>query len=109
LYCGVPLKTTMRNYGEIAMTSDGTQIDKSKPQNIGMCEAASSFGCVKSGDTQYLLPNGVQKNDNFQYVQLNNNTNWQKMYPGVSERCAKKSWANTMNIYWDGVSNYNGC
>ena len=110
LYCGAPLNTNMRNYGEIAITTTtNVEIDKTKTQNIGMCTATSSFGCVKPGDAQYLLPNGVQKNENFQYVQLNNNPNWQKMYPGVSERCAKKSWANTMDIYWDGVSNYNGC
>ena len=110
LYCGVPLGPNMRNQGDIAINTTNVEIDKSKPQNIGMCEATtSSFGCVKPGTTQYLLPDDVKKNNNFQYVKLNNNTNWQKMYPGVSERCAKKSWANMMDIYWDGVSNYNGC
>jgi hypothetical protein len=28
---------------------------------------------------------------------------------GKSEICAKKNWANTNGILWDGVSNYNGC
>jgi hypothetical protein len=107
LYCGVPILSSMRNRGGIANTSDGKQIDTTAPQNIGMCVANSSFGCVQSGVTPYLKPGS--SGANFQYVQLNNNPSWQTMYPGVSERCAKKSWANTMDIYWDGVSNYNGC
>lgn len=29
--------------------------------------------------------------------------------PGWSGTCSKKQWANTNNIVWDGVSNYNTC
>ena len=36
-----------------------------------------------------------------QYIDFSNN-NWE----GV---CSKKTWANTNNIVWDGVSNYNSC
>jgi hypothetical protein len=28
---------------------------------------------------------------------------------GLSAICAKKKWANTNNISWDGISNYNSC
>jgi hypothetical protein len=36
------------------------------------------------------------------------NADWNDgIYPGVSGRCALKQWANTYNIVWDGVNNYN--
>ena len=72
-----------------------------------MCTGSSAFGC-KSDGTYFDLQdktNGSQ----FQYVKLNENDNWKVMYPGTQERCAKKKWANTLNITWDGVTNYNGC
>lgn len=28
---------------------------------------------------------------------------------GLTEVCSKKRWANTNNISWDGISNYNSC
>jgi hypothetical protein len=44
------------------------------------------------------------------YVQFqNNDASWNKYYPGLSLRCAKRKWANDRGIVWDGVTNYNGC
>jgi hypothetical protein len=44
------------------------------------------------------------------YIQFqNNDASWNKLYPGLSVRCAKRKWANDRGILWDGVSNYNGC
>jgi hypothetical protein len=36
-----------------------------------------------------------------------NDEKWAKT--GVSNTCALKKWANTYNIQWDGITNYNGC
>ena len=36
-----------------------------------------------------------------QYIDFSNNA-----WSGV---CDKKTWANTNNIVWDGISNYNNC
>ena len=36
-----------------------------------------------------------------------NDEGWAKK--GVSNTCALKKWANTYNIQWDGITNYNGC
>ena len=36
-----------------------------------------------------------------------NDEGWAKT--GVSNTCALKKWANTYNIQWDGITNYNGC
>ena len=36
-----------------------------------------------------------------------NDEEWAKK--GVSNTCALKKWANTYNIQWDGITNYNGC
>jgi hypothetical protein len=39
-------------------------------------------------------------------VDFNNNT-WSA--GGANATCNKKKWANTNNIVWDGVTNFNGC
>jgi hypothetical protein len=105
-YCGFPLLSSMRNQGSIVTASN--QIDQASPVNIGMCTAGTSnFGCNNSGGNTYLNLSGTTPK--FQYMQLNNNPSWSILYPGRSERCAQKSWAQTMGITWDGVSNYNGC
>lgn len=36
-----------------------------------------------------------------------NSSKWDSA--GSSALCAKRDWANTFGIVWDGVSNYNGC
>lgn len=105
-YCGVPVNTNMNNYGHI-LTKDGA-IDTTKKQNVGMCIGnPSSFGCKKDGT--YLSVDPTPSASNFQYVKMSDNPSWSTLYPGKSERCAQRSWAQTMNITWDGVSNYNGC
>lgn len=105
-YCGVPVNTNMNNYGYIVTTNG--KVDTTNNQNIGMCVGnTSSFGCRK-GNT-YLNLDPAPSASNFQYIKLSNNPSWSTLYPGLSERCAQRSWAQTMNITWDGVSNYNGC
>lgn len=116
LYCGIPVNANMKNMGNISRTSNGAngfKVNNASNQNIGLCNTGSEFGCKSgsgSGDTYLDLkeePSAITKN--YQYAKLNNNTNWSILYPGISERCAQKSWANAMNITWDGVTNYNGC
>lgn len=34
---------------------------------------------------------------------------WANGLGGMSNTCAKKSWANNNGVLWDGISNYNGC
>lgn len=45
-------------------------------------------------------------NDNEDVIDFNDE-GWAKT--GVSNTCALKKWANTYNIQWDGITNYNGC
>ena len=104
-YCGIPTNTNMSNKGYLIVKNEKTGIDKDKPQNIGMC-TGKGFGCNQNGDLLNIAPTPI---NNFQYVKLNNNDNWSTLYPGITERCAKKNWAQTLNISWDGVSNFNGC
>ena len=107
LYCGVPLNLGSKNFGHIKIKNNA--VDTTETQNVGMCTASNkNFGC-RSGQTYLDLKDKSTSDDTFQYVKLNNNDSWGTLYPGITERCAKKSWANTMNITWDGVSNYNGC
>ena len=117
MYCGVPLVDNMRNKGDIRLTLDASsgqnRIETNNRENVGLCTGANnttSFGC--KGDGTYLTIDPIPantKNASFQYILLNKNKSWNTLYPGVSERCAKRSWAQLMNITWDGVTNYNGC
>jgi len=109
VYCGAPVLSTQRNRGYLVTDANGIVLtDK---QNIGLCTAGTTaFGCVNSNDKPLLDLQKKEESRDFQYMKLNNNsTAWGKMYPGKSERCAQKSWAQAMNISWDGVSNYNAC
>lgn len=109
LYCGVPVNSNAKNYGLIDISSNKT-VNTDAKQNIGMCKKEpTNFGCSGNNPTYLDLKTKTPSDSNFQYVKLNNNTSWGSMYPGISERCAKKSWANTLNITWDGVTNFNGC
>lgn len=107
-YCGVPLDTNMKNYGYIQTKSSGNnrEVNPLNNENIGMCTAPSGFGCKTDGTYFDLKP---ATNSKFQYIKLNNNSSWSTLYPGITERCAQRSWAQTMNVMWDGVTNYNGC
>ena len=107
-FCGMPVNSTAKNIGDISKHANFSVDDGSK-NNIGMCKAAGYFGCVDGGSTTYLDVQTYSTGDDYQYVKLNDNANWSTLYPGISERCAKKNWANTLNITWDGVTNYNGC
>ena len=109
MYCGAPVLLNQRNRGYIV--SDPSGIDVTNKQNIGVCTAGkTNFGCVNIGQTTLLDLQRKQENKDFQYMKLNNNNSaWNMMYPGKTERCAQKSWAQAMNIAWDGVSNYNDC
>ena len=108
-YCGIQLSNG-KNNGHIAISSG--KIDKSNAVNIGMCTAgANKFGCtakdptrLANDDVTTLVPG------KFHYVKLNDNeAGWGALYPGISERCAKKRWASTLEVTWDGVTNFSGC
>jgi hypothetical protein len=105
-FCGIPTDSNMSNKGYLSIKDTKTGIDKTDAQNIGMCKGPG-FGCNKDGDLLNIA--NAPSSNNFQYVKLNNNTSWSTLYPGITERCAKKNWAQTLNISWDGVTNYNGC
>ena len=78
--------------GQIFLNAEGKGVDATNNQNIGMCTAGkSNFGCVNSTDPVYLPANAIQPSENFQYVKMNKNNNWQTMYPGLTERCAQRN------------------
>lgn len=107
-YCGIPTDNNMRNWGyiqNIPGVSPHQKVDKLNKQNVGLCTGAE-FGCKNDGT---FLDLQSPTASNFQYAKLNNNTSWGTLYPGLSEVCAKKRWATSMNITWDGVTNYTGC
>ena len=108
-YCGVP-KSSGRNKGRLVYESASpNEVNKTDPNNIGICTTGSTFGCKPSPDL-LITPKGTNQ---FQYLNLGtNNTKWNSangLYPGKTALCAQNAWANMMGISWDGVSNYNGC
>jgi hypothetical protein len=126
-YCGVYVGTTAgRNQG-VQLTPNNAnggsakQIDTTSSKNVGLCRTGSKFGCravstsevSNSADSGDTIPIGQGFNagtHNLQYLKLNNNDKLTTvLYPGTTDRCAKKRWADTMGIAWDGVTNFNGC
>ena len=115
-YCGVFTNSNAKNRGYIGLQTtpktgtDIKPIDTAQKQNIGLCTASSKlFGCSGDQNKTFLELAAEPTASGVQYMKLSDNTNWGKLYPNSNERCAKKKWANTMNITWDGVTNYNGC
>jgi hypothetical protein len=109
-YCGVPVNSNKKNQGYIQFASESVGVDPSSKQNIGMCTGTGSgFGCSGSTKSATYLELSDSPSSGYQYMKLNNNSKWGTMYPGITERCAQKNWAQTLNLSWDGVSNYNGC
>ena len=108
-YCGIQLSGG-KNNGHIAI-SGGAKINKSDAVNIGMCTVANKFGCTTENTTPHLKNDDVTTlASKFHYVKLNDNeAGWGALYPGISERCAKKRWASTLEVTWDGVTNFSGC
>ena len=114
-YCGVYTNSNAKNLGYIGLkTTNGNDIksiDTAQKQNIGLCTASRNlFGCSGDQNNTFLELAAAPTASGVQYMKLSdNNKNWGILYPNANERCAKKKWANTMNITWDGVTNYNGC
>lgn len=112
-YCGVFVKTESgKNKGDIQLTSNKT-INMNSANNVGMCNVSNKFGCKNgSSSLNTYIPTGAgfAAGNDFQYLKLNNNDALTtELYPGTTDRCAKKRWADTMGITWDGVTNFNGC
>ena len=108
-YCGISA-VGKRNNGRIQIDSNTGEIQKSNAVNIGMCTVANKFGCTASDPTHLANATNTLVSGKFHYVKLNDNTaGWSALYPGISERCAKKRWASTLDVTWDGVTNFNGC
>jgi len=107
-YCGISA-VGKKNNGRIQINSNG-KIDQSNAVNIGMCIADNKFGCKASGSPYLANDDNTLVSGKFHYVKLNDNADgWGGLYPGISERCAKKRWASTLDVTWDGVTNFNGC
>ncbi|NDC83568.1 hypothetical protein EB093_07920 [bacterium] len=123
-YCGVYVESnTGRNQGvQLTTVGGGTtkRIDTSNSKNVGLCRTPNKFGCkygateaTADEDSTDYIPTAkgfTAGTDKLQYLKLNNNDDLTtRLYPGTTDRCAKKRWADTMGIAWDGVTNFNGC
>jgi len=69
----------------------------------GSCTIPSGTNAPASGYTTANTPGISSSRDNINF----NDAKWKDQ--GTSELCAKKKWANTYNVIWNGVSNYNAC
>ena len=61
----------------------------------------------------YMVTNTYGANDAPGHVQGSNTINFEDPkwsgFKGKTAICAKRDWANTYGITWDGVANYNSC
>jgi hypothetical protein len=86
------------------VTGDGScQIPRptASSKNLGMIYGGTLTGASKLTTVNTPGVNNTNKTINF------SNADWSK--GGSSAICNQKAWANTLNVIWDGVSNYNGC
>lgn len=92
--CQFPAAQT-RNTGDftIAFSKDGNKT------YIGSSIGEVYGNTVVSGTTDQLK----------EVIRVNDETVWTNAYPGVSAKCAKKKWASSHGIAWDGITNSNGC
>lgn len=62
-------------------------------------------------DTNGCTPGAINIGDDNLSDTVNfDDPNWRdNNYVGLSETCARKKWADTKGIIWDGISNYNSC
>ena len=92
-----PTKSACPDYWNIMDVADPTDATK----KIKVCASSNARNAVTGslGTTPgYDTVNG--------YINFND-SGW--TVGGVSALCAQKKWANSNNIAWDGISNYNGC
>jgi hypothetical protein len=85
-------------------TYDGSYCTINSNINTGSYKTTDSSGNSTSKFSTDTLVAPYTSNDT--YFNPSNNS-WTST--GLSKICAQKQWANTNNIMWDGVSNYNSC
>lgn len=89
VYCVVPTNINMKNIGTI--------LDKNAT-NTSKTNAELTTGYNNTLFTKNNKPLGV--------IDFNSNL-WAAL--GETPDCAKKTWADTYDIQWDGISNYTKC
>jgi hypothetical protein len=67
------------------------------------CAIPIGINAPTTGYTGDNTPGISSSRDNINFT----NAGWKNQ--GLSELCAKKKWANSYNVLWSGVSNYNAC
>ena len=100
-----PIATTCPDNWETMETSTGNTVCKiptTEMKNVGaLYDTNDVLDTGITGDTSGY---GTQGDD--KYIDFNN-----PLWSSTSEitTCAKKTWADTYNIQWDGVTNYTLC
>ncbi len=89
VYCAVPTDATTKNVGTIldTNTTDSTKTNAE----------------VTTGYNKSLI---TENNNQVGVIDFNSNL-WAA--DGKTPDCAKKAWADTYDIQWDGISNYTKC
>jgi hypothetical protein len=72
-------------------------------KNIGKITSGNVLTTESTAESGIYTP-GYSSNG--AYIDFSD-SNWGSL--GKSALCAKKDWANTNTIAWDGISNYNSC
>jgi len=99
-----PVTTTCPDY----WTVDGSScvIPAITGINVGSLYGSSSAGSISNKATKggtATLPGLSSDNKSINF----NDKGWSGL--GSTSLCGQKAWANSFNVMWDGVSNYNSC
>lgn len=91
--------------------------ERAFPETQSMCpknwNADNNGNCIKpaSGTTNYLTtiptntPGYLSGGNGFN----SNDPKWENYLGAKNAICGKQKWANSNQLSWDGVSNYNSC
>jgi len=75
-------------------------------QNTGIMDARYIIDSCLNNVMPFVKCYGVRQDPSNCYIEPSG-VNWLSF--GTTATCAQKNWANSYNILWDGVSNYNQC
>lgn len=102
-----PTTTTCPDYWTVSQDGSSCLVPTSTAMNVGSLYGSTSVGttisekATKGGSRNLPGLSADKASINF------NDKGWSGL--GSTSLCGQKAWANSFNIMWDGVSNYNSC
>jgi hypothetical protein len=99
-----PLSNTCPDFWKIASDGKTCTIPLKGQSNVGnLYNTEGTVQLQKTNSSASYYTPGLSGNSTVDFADIA----WSSL--GKASVCAQNSWANSLNIQWDGVSNYNSC